>query len=436
MIENKKILFHTLGCKLNFSETSTLAREFEDGGFTRVKYVRDGADIHIINSCSVTDNADKKCRYLIRKIHRTNPNAIIAVTGCYAQLKPQEISEIEGVDIVVGNNSKGDLFEHVKNIALKGDKAIFSCDSSEIVNFFSSFSSGDRTRTFLKVQDGCDYRCSYCTIPLARGASRNVSIAEIISQAEQIALKGVKEIVLTGVNIGDFGRSSNENFFSLLKELDKVEGIERYRISSIEPNLLTDEILKFSIDSKKIQPHFHIPLQAGSNKILKLMRRRYTVELFTKKIEQIKNYGEDIFIGIDVIVGFPGESDELFEQTYSLLEGLSPSFLHIFPYSERANTDAVNLPESVDINIRHKRVERLTDLSNRLHKKFCEQFINKEVNVLVEGFRKGGIMFGYTSNYLKVELPYKKELINKMVNVRIDEIDEKSIAHGMIKMDS
>lgn len=432
MKENKKILFHTLGCKLNFSETSTLAREFEQSGFTRVKFARDGADIHIINSCSVTDNADKKCRYLIRKIHRDNPNAIIAVTGCYAQLKPQEISEIEGVDIVIGNNSKGDLVQHVKNIALKGNKSIFSCDSSEIINFFSSFSSGDRTRAFLKVQDGCDYRCSYCTIPLARGASRNISIKEIVEQAEQIALKGIKEIVLTGVNIGDFGRSSNEDFFSLLKELDKVEGIERYRISSIEPNLLSDEILKFSMDSKKIQPHFHIPLQAGSNEILKLMRRRYTVEQFSQKIEQIRSYGKDTFIGIDVIVGFPSESDELFEKTYKLLEELRPSFLHIFPYSERANTDAINLPEVVDINTRHKRVERLTELSNKLHKEFCEQFIGSEVSVLVEGFRKGGIMFGYTSNYVKVELPYKKELINKFVKVKIESIDEKSIAHGSI----
>lgn len=430
MSENKKILFHTLGCKLNFSETSTLAREFEGNGFSRVRYAKDGADIHVINSCSVTDNADKKCRYLIRKIHRENPNAIIAVTGCYAQLKPQEISEIEGVDIVVGNNSKGDLVSLVKDIAIKGNKSIFSCDSAEITSFFASFSSGDRTRAFLKVQDGCNYHCSYCTIPLARGASRNTSIEQLVLQANAIAQKGIKEIVLTGVNIGDFGRTTNENFLDLIIALDRVVGIERYRISSIEPNLLTDEVLVFANSSTKFQPHYHIPLQAGSNEILRAMKRRYTVEQFAGKINQVKAVNKDVFIGIDVIVGFPGESEELFEETYKLLEGLKPAFLHIFPYSERVNTPAIELPNAVDVGDRHKRVERLTQLSNKLHKEFCDIFIGCDVKVLVEGFRKGGVMYGYSSNYLRVELDYKKELINNIVNVRVISIDDKGIAKG------
>ena len=430
MEENKKVLFHTLGCKLNFSETSTLARQFEDNGFKRMRFAKDGADIHVINSCSVTENADKKCRYLIRKIHRDNPNAIIAVTGCYAQLKPQEISEIEGVDIVIGNNSKGDLVSLVKNIALKGDKAIFSCDSSEITNFFASFSSGDRTRAFLKVQDGCDYHCAYCTIPLARGNSRNAPIEEIVKQANDIAKKGIKEIVITGVNTGDFGRTTGEKFIDLIKELDRVDGIERYRISSIEPNLLTDEILSLTTSSKKFQPHYHIPLQAGTNYILNKMRRRYTVELFAEKILAIKKSEDDVFIGIDVIVGFPGETNSHFEQTYKLLEELKPSFLHIFPYSERANTPAAEFPDSVDVHERHQRVERLTLLSNKLHKEFCCRFIDKEVEVLVEGFRKGGIMYGYTSNYVKVEMPYKKEFINTIIKARINSVDDKCIAQG------
>ncbi len=430
MEENKKVLFHTLGCKLNFSETSTLAREFEENGFKRIRYARDGADIHVINSCSVTDNADKKCRYLIRKIHRDNPNAIIAVTGCYAQLKPQEISEIEGVDIVIGNNLKGDLVSLVKGIALKGDKSIFSCDSSEITNFFASFSSGDRTRAFLKVQDGCNYHCSYCTIPLARGNSRNVSIEEIVRQANEIAQKEIKEIVITGVNIGDFGQTTDEKFIDLIKALDKVDGIERYRISSIEPNLLTDEILDFTSNSQKFQPHYHIPLQAGTNEILKQMRRRYTVELFSEKIKAVKKSEEGVFVGIDVIVGFPGETDEHFEQTYKLLDELKPSFLHIFPYSERANTPAIDFSNSVDVHERHNRVTRLTALSDRLHKEFCDRFIGREVKVLVEGFKKGGIMYGYTSNYVKVELPYKKELVNTIVSVMINSVGDNAVAQG------
>lgn len=433
MPKNKKILFHTLGCKLNFSESSTLAREFENNGFERVNSIKDDADIHIINSCSVTDNADKKCRYLIRKIHHQNPNAIIAVTGCYAQLKSQEISKIEGVSIVVGNNEKSSLVKYVKEFATNTEQSIYSCQSTEITSFFSSFSMGDRTRAFLKVQDGCSYHCSYCTIPLARGESRNISISEIVSQAEQIAKNGVKEIVLTGVNIGDFGRSTNEKFIDLLKNLDCVNGIERYRISSIEPNLLTNEILEFTMSSNKFQPHFHIPLQAGSDKILKGMRRRYTVEQFSQKINLIRSFDKNIFIGIDVIVGFPGESQQEFDETFNLLSNLRPSYLHIFPYSERDNTDAVKLEGKVSTNQKNNRVEKLTTLSKELHIEFCERFVEKEVEVLIEGFSKGGVMFGYTPNYVRVELPYKRELINTITKAKIVSIDiSKEIAIGEI----
>ncbi len=430
MNQNKRVKFHTLGCKLNFSESSTLARQFEGEGFERVKDSDKSADIHVINSCSVTDTADKKCRYLIRKIHRDNPQSIIAVTGCYAQLKPQEISEIEGVDLVVNNNQKGDIVKMVRDIALKGEKTIFSCDTNDISSFFASFSSGDRTRAFLKVQDGCNYHCSYCTIPLARGESRNMSISELVNQATEIAQKGIKEIVLTGVNIGDYGRTTNESFLDLLRALDSVEGIERYRISSIEPNLLTAEIFEFTHNSPKFQPHYHIPIQSGCNEILAKMRRRYTVEKFAEKINMIKSIDAETFIGIDVIVGFPGETDELFQKTYDLLAELKPSFLHIFPYSERANTDAVLYEGSVDIHTRHLRVEKLTELSNSLHKEFCEKFLGREVEVLVEGFRRGGVMFGYTSNYVKVELPYQKELINTLVKVKIVRVDESGLAIG------
>ncbi len=432
MTENKKVLFHTLGCKLNYSETSSLAREFQDGGFVRVKNIAQGVDIHVINSCSVTDTADKKCRYLIRKIHRQTPSAIIAVTGCYAQLKPNEVAEIEGVDLVVGNNSKADILNLVSQIARKGGKSVLSCDSSEITSFFSSFSSGDRTRAFLKVQDVCSYKCSYCTIPFARGESRSISISEVIKQAEEIAQKGIKEIVITGVNTGDFGRNSNESFIDLIKELDRVEGIERYRISSIEPNLLTEQLAQFTTQSAKFQPHYHIPLQSGTDHILQLMRRRYDTALFSSRIDMLKSLDSDTFLGIDVIVGFPGESDDLFEQTYQYLENLQPAYLHIFPYSERQGTDAVAFEGSVPMEVRHKRVERLTKLSDELHYNFVSRYLNKRLKVLVEGFRKGGVMYGYSSNYIKVEMPYRKELINQIVEVEIQSVMPGAVADGII----
>lgn len=330
-MQQRRVNFHTLGCKLNFSESSTLAREFERGGFVRVAPDAE-ADICVINSCSVTEHADKKCRNLIRKLHRRNPGAIIAVTGCYAQLKPQEIAAIEGVDIVLSNNDKGMLYKRVVELSGKGRAQIYSCDTESLTSFFAAFSSGDRTRAFLKVQDGCDYKCAYCTIHYARGGSRNMPIADLVAEARQIAAAGQKEIVITGINTGDFGRTTGERFIDLLRALNEVEGIERYRISSIEPNLLTDEIIAFCAASPKFQHHFHIPLQSGSDKILGLMRRRYTTARFADRIAAVRALMPDAFIGIDVIVGFPGETEEDFRTTYDFLEGLKPAFLHIFPF--------------------------------------------------------------------------------------------------------
>ena len=325
-MQRRRVNFHTLGCKLNFSESSTLAREFEAGGFIRVG-VSEAADISVINSCSVTEHADKKCRNLIRKIHRRNPAAIIVVTGCYAQLKPQEIASIEGVDLVLSNNDKGELFRRVAALAGKGPAQFTSCDAEELTNFFAAFSSGDRTRAFLKVQDGCDYKCAYCTIHYARGASRNMPIADLVKEAEQIAAAGQREIVITGINTGDFGRTTGERFIDLLRALNEVEGIERYRISSIEPNLLTDEIIAFCASSPKFQHHFHIPLQSGSDSGLARMRRRYTTEKFAERIEAVRRLMPDAFIGIDVIVGFPGETESDFRTTYEFLERLAPAYL-------------------------------------------------------------------------------------------------------------
>ncbi|MBQ5617571.1 MAG: tRNA (N(6)-L-threonylcarbamoyladenosine(37)-C(2))-methylthiotransferase MtaB, partial [Alistipes sp.] len=330
----RRVSFHTLGCKLNFSESSTIARQFEEGGFERVG-VNDQADICVINSCSVTEHADKKCRNIIRKLHRRNPQAIIAVTGCYAQLKPYEIAAIDGVDIVLGNNDKGDLYKRVVELGQRGQAEVYSCDCEEITRFFSAFSSGDRSRSFLKVQDGCDYKCAYCTIHYARGSSRNIPIADIVAEAQKVAATGLKEIVITGINTGDFGRTTGEKFIDLLRALNEVESIERYRISSIEPNLITDEIIEFCAASPKFQHHFHIPLQSGSDHILGLMRRRYTSSRFADRIEKIRSLMPDAFIGIDVITGFPGETEQYFQETYDLLSRLRPAFLHIFPFSER-----------------------------------------------------------------------------------------------------
>ena len=427
----KKVNFHTLGCKLNFSESSTIARQFEQGGFERVSPT-DAADICIINSCSVTEHADKKCRNIIRKLHRRNPDAIIAVTGCYAQLKPYEIAEIEGVDIVLSNNNKGETYQRVLELTKRGKTQVYSCETDQITTFFSAFSSGDRTRAFLKVQDGCDYCCSYCTIHNARGSSRNIPIADVVSQAEAIVAGGQKEIVITGVNTGDFGRTTGESFADLLRALDKVEGGERYRISSIEPNLLTDEIIDICARSSKFQHHFHIPIQCGSNKILALMRRRYTVEKFADRIAAVKRAMPDAFIGIDVITGFPGETDADFASSRDFLESIEPAFLHIFPFSERANTPAVELPNKVQSSISTARVKELEELSSRLHHQFCSKALGKVTSVLFESTERGGFMTGFTGNYIKVKVPYNRKYINQIVDVKLLSIEPNCDVIGQI----
>lgn len=419
----RRVSFHTLGCKLNFSESSTLARQFEEGGFERVG-ANDEADICVINSCSVTEHADKKCRNIIRKLHRRNPAAIIAVTGCYAQLKPYEIAQIEGVDIVLGNNDKGDLYKRVVEITSRGAAQVHSCDCEQITNFFAAFSSGDRTRSFLKVQDGCDYKCAYCTIHYARGSSRNIPIADLVEQAKKVAASGLKEIVITGVNTGDFGRTTGEKFIDLLRALNEVEGVERYRISSIEPNLITDEIIEFCAASPKFQHHFHIPLQSGSDRILGLMRRRYTSARFADRIEKIRSLMPDAFIGIDVITGFPGETEEDFRQTYDLLARLRPAFLHIFPFSERPGTPAVDMPDKVPSYISTQRVARLEELCDELHYEFCAAGEGAEAEVLFESTMRGGMMFGYTGNYIRVKAPYRRDVINRICRVRLGRLDD------------
>jgi len=416
---------------LNFSESSTIARQFEQGGFVRVAPTEE-ADICIINSCSVTEHADKKCRNIIRKLHRRNPSAIIAVTGCYAQLKPYEIAEIEGVDIVLGNNNKGETYKRVVELAERGRAQVYSCETDDIVNFFSAFSSGDRTRAFLKVQDGCDYCCAYCTIHNARGASRNIPIEEVVRQAKEIVAGGQKEIVITGVNTGDFGKTTGESFADLLRALDAVEGVERYRISSIEPNLITDEVIDICAQSSKFQHHFHIPIQCGSNKILALMRRRYTVEKFADRIEAIRRVMPDAFIGIDVITGFPGETDADFADSRNFLERISPAFLHIFPFSERPGTPAVDLPNKVQSSVSTARVKELERLSDRLHYDFCSRAVGTTADVLFESTERGGMMTGFTGNYIKVKVPYDRRFINKIVPTKLLSIEPSGDIVGQI----
>ena len=418
-ISKGTVAFVTLGCKLNFSETSTIAQHFIEAGYERVAQNKP-ADIYVVNTCSVTEHADKKCRNFIRKLHKQNPNALIAVTGCYAQLKPQEILEIEGVDIVVGADRKGDVFQLVndKISTESASRLSYSCAISEVNTIFPAFSQGERTRSFLKVQDGCDYRCSYCTIPLARGKSRNLSIATLVEEARKIAAKGMVEVVLTGVNTGDFGKTTGEKFLDLLKALNDVEGIERYRISSIEPNLLNEETIRWISSGTKFQNHFHIPLQSGCDKILAKMRRRYNTTMFYDKISMIRDIMGDVFFGIDVFVGFPGESDEDFEATYNFLKNkIKPAFIHVFPYSRRADTDAAVMPDQVQESIKTRRVEALTALSEELHNEYCNRYKGTTQQVLFESTQKGGMMYGYTGNYIKVESKYDKSLIGKITEV-------------------
>ena len=418
-----KVAFITLGCKLNFSESSTLARQFAAAGWEEIKPGPD-ADLFVVNTCSVTEHADKKCRNIIRRLHHLAPGARIAVTGCYAQLKPEQILAIEGVDLVVGADRKGDLVKLV--LESRQGSFGYSCDIDQVERIFPAYSSGERTRSFLKVQDGCDYHCAYCTVPLARGKSRNLPIAQLVEQARQIAAEGILEVVLTGVNTGDFGKTTGESFLDLLKALDAVPGIARYRISSIEPNLLTEEILRWIATGTKVLPHFHIPLQAGCDRTLKAMHRRYTTAQFEAKIALIRDILEKpeerftrVFFGIDVIVGFPGETDEDFEETYLLLERVRPAFLHIFPYSRRAGTPAAERPDQVQESVKTARAARLQALSDRLHAAFTAANAGRSAKVLFESTMKGGKMFGYTENYLRIERPYDKELIGKIVELTI-----------------
>lgn len=420
----KTVSFHTLGCKLNYSESSALARQFAANGYTVVSQNKP-ADIYVINTCTVTEHSDKKSRNIIRKLHRKSPGAIIAVIGCYAQLKGDEIAKIEGVDVILGAQKKGLLLQEVQKIESERNfgnaKMILDVEDIEKVSsVYSAFSSGERTRSFLKVQDGCDYKCSYCTIPKARGKSRNLSIAELVEQTHQIASLGIKEIVLTGVNIGDFGRTTGESFLELLKQLNEVEGIERYRISSIEPNLLTREIVEWIASGTKFLPHFHIPLQSGCDEILRRMRRRYNTAMFAEKIELVREYMGNPFFGIDVITGFPGETEELFMETYNFLERVRPAFIHIFPYSRRKDTPAAEMPDQVDEQIKQERVHRLEALCDKLHKEYYESFKGATEEVLFESTQKNGKMFGYTRNYILVERPYDKELIGKISTVVLD----------------
>jgi len=424
MEKRRTVAFHTLGCKLNYSETSTLSRMLEHDGFEKKEF-DDLADVYVINTCSVTDNADKECRQLVRRIQRKSPESLVVVTGCYAQLKPKEIAGIPGVDLVLGAAEKFNIAKHLDELT-KGDSAkISSCDIEDVSGFNASFSLNDRTRTFLKVQDGCDYSCSFCTIPMARGKSRSDSIENVVCNAKALAAKNVKEIVLTGVNLGDFGKGPDgnkkheENLFDLIQQLDKVKGIERYRISSIEPNLLTNEIIEFVANSKKIMPHFHIPLQSGSNKILGMMRRRYKRELYAERVGLIKTLMPHCCIGVDVIVGFPGESAEDFKETFDFLHSLDISYLHVFTYSERDNTKALEIKPVVPMHTRHERNKTLRNLSYMKMQFFTQQHAGQTRKVLFEDHNKNGMMEGYTDNYIRITTPYREEWANQIIDWKL-----------------
>ncbi len=423
-MQKRSVAFHTLGCKLNFSETSALSRMLESDGFEKRPF-DDIADVYVLNTCSVTDNADKECRQIVRRIQRRSPESLVVITGCYAQLKPKDIAAIPGVDLVLGAAEKFNIGAHLKELTKGNSAKISSCDIEEVNGFHPSFSYSERTRAFLKVQDGCNYNCSFCTIPLARGKSRSDSIENAVANAEELASKGVKEIVLTGVNLGDFAAPSsstindlgeNNNFLALAKAMDEVNGIERFRISSIEPNLLSGEVIDFVSRSKKFMPHFHIPLQSGSNKILGLMRRRYKRELYAEKVAYIKNLMPHCCIGVDVIVGFPSETEDDFKETYTFLNDLDISYLHVFTYSERDNTKALDITPVVPVNIRHERNKMLRNLSYKKMQQFTQQQEGTVRKVLFEAHSKEGMMEGYTDNYIRVATPFREEWANEIVD--------------------
>ena len=413
----KRVAFHTLGCKLNFSETATISRDFLRHGFEKVNY-RDKADIYVLNTCSVTENADKEARKFIRQAKQRNPNSSVAVIGCYAQLKPNDIAAIDGVDIVLGAEEKFNLLNHLDSINLNGSTKVIQSEIDHVHKFTPSYSSSERTRSFLKIQDGCDYTCSFCTIPLARGQSRSDTISNTLKVAKEVAETDTREIVLTGINIGDYGKGSSETFFDLIQQLDLLDGIDRIRISSIEPNLLTNEIIEFCASSKKIMPHFHVPLQSGSDKILGAMRRRYKRDLYVNRVTRIKQTIADACIGVDVIVGFPGETEKDFLDTYNFLNELDISYLHVFTYSERPNTDAIEMSEIVSKEIRRERSKMLHILSDKKRRFFHDQFISKYRPVLFESM-KNGKLSGHTDNYIQIQIEGGSELINSIHSIKL-----------------
>lgn len=427
VFQDKTAIYYTLGCKLNFSETSTIGKMLAEAG---VRTARKGekADICVINTCSVTEMADKKCRQAIHRLVKQHPGAFVVVTGCYAQLKPDQVVAIEGVDVVLGAEQKKDIFQYLGNLQKGEAGEAYTTATKDIASFVPSCSRGDRTRYFLKVQDGCDYYCSYCTIPFARGRSRNGTIASLVEQAHQAAADGGKEIVLTGVNIGDFGRSTGETFLDLIKALDKVEGIERYRISSIEPNLLTDEIIEFVASSQRFMPHFHIPLQSGSDAVLKLMRRRYDTALFASKIKKIKEVMPHAFIGVDVIVGTRGETESYFEEAYQFIDSLDVTQLHVFSYSERPGTQALKIEHQVSPEEKRERSQRLLNLSDLKTKSFYKRYIGNTMRALMEKPKSGMPMHGFTDNYIRVEINNDKTLDNKVVTLRLGGFNEEQTA--------
>jgi threonylcarbamoyladenosine tRNA methylthiotransferase MtaB len=429
MNPTKKVAFYTLGCKLNFSETSTIARSFKDEGFERVDF-SETADIYVINTCSVTENADKRFKTIVKQTQKVNPDAFVAAIGCYAQLKPEELADVNGVDLVLGASEKFKITDYLNDLSKNDFGEVHSCEIEEADFYVGSYSIGDRTRAFLKVQDGCDYKCTYCTIPLARGISRSDTMTNVLKNAREISEQGIKEIVLTGVNIGDYGKGEFGNkkhehtFLDLVTELDKVEGIERLRISSIEPNLLKNETIDLVSKSRAFVPHFHVPLQSGSNDILKKMKRRYLRELYTDRVSKIKEVMPHACIGVDVIVGFPGETEEHFLETYNFLNALDISYLHVFTYSERDNTEAADMEGAVPKNVRAKRSKMLRGLSAKKRRAYYEQQLGSKRTVLFEGENKEGYIHGFTENYVKVKTPWNPELVNTLHEVKLTNIDE------------
>ena len=424
MLKERSVALHTLGCKLNYSETSAIERLMEKDGFVTKEFTEE-ADVYVINTCSVTENADKECRQLVRRIQRKAPQAMVVIIGCYAQLKPKEIAQIPGVDLVLGASEKFNITAHLNELTHGDSAKICSCEIEDVEGFHSSFSLTSRTRTFLKVQDGCDYNCSFCTIPLARGKSRSNQIDNVLSEIKEIAGAGVKEIVLTGINLGDFGKDGSgiktaDNFYSLHQQIEKTNGVERYRISSIEPNLLTPDIIELVANSHKIMPHFHIPLQSGSNKILGLMRRRYKKELYAERVAMIKNLIPHCCIGVDVITGFPGETDEDFKETIDFLVSMDVSYLHVFTYSERANTHALNIEHVVPVHTRNERTKILRTLSYKKMQEFTYAHTGETRKVLFEGHTKNGLMEGYTDNYIRISVPYNESWANKIIDWKIN----------------